>query len=260
MADARNASRCGDANAGSSLSDWTSPCGISSSERNPRPAVHLPKSGRPGSNRRRPAWEDERRDRGRAREVVHTTARTWSRTASLSVRYTTRCSTLERSRSPTITRSWCLATSGAAGNGPASFGQRAPLVGPQAGESPVRAEFAAWHRKEVYRGPHRRARGRRVTALVTGYRRLPSLCDRMRRHTATRIPDNSAIALLGVALTAGHTGRDPSFDLGLQPPHRVRGESATGRKLPTHFRLVRPGSGQSGSSVVAETYLRRRYR
>src|SRR5262245_4915982 len=56
-----------------------------------------------------PAWEDERRDRGRAREVVHTAARTWSRTASLSVRYTTRRSTLERSRSPTITRSWCPA-------------------------------------------------------------------------------------------------------------------------------------------------------
>jgi putative restriction endonuclease len=31
----------------------------------------------------------------------------------------------------------------------------APLVGPQAGEPPVRAEFAAWHRKEVFRGPHR---------------------------------------------------------------------------------------------------------
>jgi putative restriction endonuclease len=31
----------------------------------------------------------------------------------------------------------------------------APLVGPQAGEAPVRAEFAAWHRKEVFRGPHR---------------------------------------------------------------------------------------------------------
>jgi putative restriction endonuclease len=31
----------------------------------------------------------------------------------------------------------------------------APLVGPQAGEPPVRVEFAAWHRKEVFRGPHR---------------------------------------------------------------------------------------------------------
>jgi hypothetical protein len=30
-----------------------------------------------------------------------------------------------------------------------------PLVGPQAGEPPVRAEFAAWHRKEVFRVPHR---------------------------------------------------------------------------------------------------------
>jgi predicted restriction endonuclease len=30
----------------------------------------------------------------------------------------------------------------------------APLVGPQAGEPPVRAEFA-WHRRAVYRGPHR---------------------------------------------------------------------------------------------------------
>jgi putative restriction endonuclease len=31
----------------------------------------------------------------------------------------------------------------------------APLMGPQAGEPPVRAEFAAWHRKEVFREPHR---------------------------------------------------------------------------------------------------------
>ena len=36
-----------------------------------------------------------------------------------------------------------------------------------------------------------RARGRRVTALVTGYRRFPSRCDRMRRHTLTRTPENS---------------------------------------------------------------------
>ena len=38
--------------------------------------------------------------------------------------------------------------------GPLPSGQRAPLVGPQAGEPPVGAEFA-WHRKAVYRGPHR---------------------------------------------------------------------------------------------------------
>src|SRR4030095_12104148 len=51
-----------------------------------------------------------------------------------------------------------------------------------------------------------------------------------------RSPTRSAywtntVASFGVVLTAGHTGRNPSFDLGLPPPHPVRGELVRGRRL-----------------------------
>jgi hypothetical protein len=63
-------------------------------------------------------------------------------------------------------------------------------------------------------------------------RRSASLCDGIRCHACNEEIGRITVASFGVAITAGHTGRDPSFDLGLQPPHRVRGELAPGRKLP----------------------------
>src|SRR5262245_36841828 len=45
-----------------------------------------------------------------------------------------------------------------------------------------------------------------------------------------------------MALTAGHTGRDPSFDLGLQPTNVVHGELTARRKLPPDTPAARVSS------------------
>jgi hypothetical protein len=65
------------------------------------------------------------------------------------------------------------------------------------------------------------------------------------------------VASFGVALPAGRPGRDPLFNLGLQPTDRVRGELTTGRKLPRHSKRQ---SVVQDSPVRAQTSRHRRKR
>jgi hypothetical protein len=76
-----------------------------------------------------------------------------------------------------------------------------------------------------------RARDRELRTLVS-HRLAASLRHGMLCHAAMRIWGRITVASFGVTPTARHTDRDPFFNLGLQPTHRVRGELATGRKLP----------------------------
>jgi len=61
------------------------------------------------------------------------------------------------------------------------------------------------------------------------------------------------VASFGVALPAGHTGRDPSFDLGLQPTHGVRGEFTARRKLPPTLQTpeCRPRQSRTRADLTA---------
>ena len=81
--------------------------------------------------------------------------------------------------------------------------------------------------------------------VVTRRRRPGSL-----RHgcgvTPQRISEIT-VASFGVALMVGHPGRDPSFDLGLQPTHRVRGELAPHRKLSPALQTPECCPRQSGA-------------
>src|SRR5262249_27338898 len=106
----------------------------------------------------------------------------------------------------------------------------APLFGPQAGEPPAPCEVGGG--QGGVRGPH----------LLFGWGvggedagdRSPPAAFALSQDAVSRCNEDIGritVASFGVAFTAGHTGRDPFFNLGFQPTHRVRGELATGRKL-----------------------------
>jgi hypothetical protein len=135
----------------------------------------------------------------------------------------------------TVTRCSCPATSEAAGNGrPASC---ASAVHPSWGK-----RASLWSVRSLRRGTARRCSaghivcsGERSESNGADYRPPPGGLAPSRDAVSRCDEDigRITVASFGVTPTAGHTGRDPFFNLGLQPTHRVRGELATGRKLPS---------------------------
>jgi hypothetical protein len=122
-----------------------------------------------------------------------------------------------------------------------------PATSPTGGGSSPRAARSgastAGTASECRRGTARRCSAGRIVCSDEGWgseaggdrnRRSASPCDGMRCHACNEDIGRITVASFGAAITGGHTGRDPSFDLGLQPTHRVRGELTPGRKLPPH--------------------------
>ena len=96
-----------------------------------------------------------------------------------------------------------------------------------------------------------------VRALVTGHRRSASLCDGIRCHACNQEIGRITVVSFGVAITGGHTGCNPSFDLGLQPPTVFVVSCRLDGNCPRHSRRQ---SVVRDSPVRAQTSRHRRKR
>jgi hypothetical protein len=167
--------------------------------------------------------------------VVHTAARTWSRTVSPSARCAPQGVRPRSARDLDGHKVLVSRDFRGGGEWEARFLRfsGAPLVG--------RKRASLWSVRSLRRGTARRCSaghivcsGERSESNGADYRPPPGGLAPSRDAVSRCDEDigRITVASFGVTPTAGHTGRDPFFNLGLQPTHRVRGELATGRKLP----------------------------